>query len=424
MAEDLGQGVKPWGRCQYGSAPPYFSIKHNPTMRNVTGIDWLSFSGYFKPECEMQAHSANFLAEQRDYHTRNFSEVWDIYYNMTSGAANCRHRAKFGTICCKPQSPILSDRLVSFKLENDLLYTEHWFLMLLTFIDDFNLQDVKISRVDLYRDFQYLDTPGLPETPREFIQEIAAGKLKKKGGSKYSIYADDEDGGAYAVTYGSILSGRQLAIYNKTKELKEVKDKPYIRKTWADAGFDKKFPVYRAEVRICKRGLELFDLECQDKAKLNLKHIYEFSIAPIIDGYFSAVAMWTDSESKYYNPLTITRSDDTLFPFIPKFKAGIKNPNPHAQAKNVLKWAQDVRDEVKERNFEGTWYDKTLAILNDFIWLVQSTIPIEKKSTKFYRDDEYFRWLTENAKFIKRYRREHTAPLIPLEFFDEQNLPF
>lgn len=393
-------------------------------MRNVTGIDWLSFSGYFKPECEMQVHTANFLAEQREYHTRNFSQVWDIYYNMTSGAANCRHRAKFGTICCKPQSPILSDRLVSFKLENDLLYTEHWFLQLLTFIDDFKLQDVKISRVDLYRDFQYLDTEGLPETPREFIAEIAAGKLKKKGGSKYSIFADDAEGGVYAVTYGSILSGRQLAIYNKTKELKEVKDKPYIRKTWKDAGFDDKFPVYRAEVRICKRGLELFDLECQDKSKLNLKQIYEFSIAPIIDGYFSAVAVWTDADGRTYSPLTISRQDESLFPFIPKFKAGVKNPNPKAQAKNVLKWAEDVRDEVKERNFEDTWHDKTLAILNDFIWLLQETIPQDKKSQKEYRDDEYFMWLTHHANFIRRYRREHTAPLIPLEFFDEQNLPF
>lgn len=383
-------------------------------MKSLIGIDWLSFSGYFAPEKEMQTRTAEFVAEKRKYGTRNFSEVWDVYYFFAIPGKVQKAMKPFCSLACKPQSAILNERLVTFKMDNALLYTDNWFLMLMLFLSDFHLISVKLQRIDLFRDFQSMNYFGKEVAPQAFLTDIANGKLQKKNATKFSLFADARENGVYAVTYGSIISGRQLAIYNKTKELVEVHDKPYIRQAWKSVGFDKEKPVFRAEVRICKKGLTMFDQEIQERTDLDIKKLYEYKIEPVINGYFQAVAVWFTSNGKTISPFTSHQDDDLYFPFIPKYLKKITLPNPKNQAKNVLRWSESIEADIKNYPYISMWHERTLNILKDFIWLLRETIPLDKELPEnIWYDNDYHRWVYDKTLNIRNYVRQNKPYIIP-----------
>lgn len=50
-----------------------------------------------------------------------------------------------------------------------------------------------------------------------------------------------------SLRFGSLLSELSYYMYNKTKEMEQVKWKPWINETWDRNGFDKNKPVWRLE---------------------------------------------------------------------------------------------------------------------------------------------------------------------------------
>lgn len=388
-------------------------------MKCVSGIDWLSFSAYFDKGIEMQSKTPIFFAEKKNYGTRNFSEVWDVYYNRRIEGVYEKKLSKFCSVCCRPQSSILNERLLTFKLENDVLYTEEWGVLLMLFIEEFRLTNIRVQRIDLFRDFQQFIYKGKMQSPHKFLQDIACGRWKKKGGSKFSLYADEKESGVYAITYGSILSGRQLAIYNKSKELREVHDKPYIRIAWKNAGFNPSEPVYRAEVRICKKGLEMLDLELNEYTKFDLRHVYEYSLLPLIDAYFAKVAVWTDHSEREFKPFVLAQSDITIYPYIPKFMKKAPIPDKKGQAKNVLSWAKAAHKDIAQNNYGSAFHCRAEEILRDFCELLVRAIPADDdRHTKFYYNTELDQWVLRKAGEVATIARQTPYAFLPSDLFD------
>ena len=383
-------------------------------MTSLIGIDWLSFSGYFDRDFEMTERTSEFVCEKRKYGTRNFSEVWDVSYFFAVPGKVQKAIKPFCSLACKPQSSILNERLVTFKLDNALLYTDHWFLLLMCFLSDFHIQSVKIQRADLFRDFQNLNYGKKEISPSAFLADIASGKLQKKNSTKFTIYADTKENGAYAVTYGSIISGRQLAIYNKSKELREVHDKPYIRAAWKSVGFSLDKPVFRAEVRITKKGLNLFDLELQERAQMDLKKLYDYKVEPVLNGYFCAVAVWKNSKGTTISPFSSKQDDKVFFPFIPKYLKKSSLPDHKTQAKNVLRWTESCLQDVKNYPYISQWHEKTINILQDFIWLIRESLPADRELPEnVWYDNEYHRWVYDKTLNIRNYIRQNKPTIIP-----------
>lgn len=388
-------------------------------MKCISGIDWLSFSAYFDKGVEMQPKTPVFFAHKKSYGTRNFSEIWEVFYNRRVEGVYEKKLSKFCSVCCRPQSSILNDRLLTFKLENDILYTDEWGVMLMLFIEDFKLTNVRVQRIDLFRDFQQFSYKGKMQSPYRFLQDIACGRWKKKGGSKFSLFADEREGGIYAATYGSILSGRQLCIYNKSKELREVHDKPYIRIAWKNAGFNQSEPVYRAEVRICKKGLEMLDLECNEYTRFDLRHVYDYSLLPLMDAWFAKVAVWTDLNGREFKPFILSQTDETEYPYVPKFLKKAPIPDKKAQAKNVLSWAKAAHKDVADNNYGSAFHCRAQEILRDFCELLERAIPPDDdRQPKFYDATMLDNWIIQKAGEVSSIARKTPYAFLPSDLFD------
>lgn len=73
-----------------------------------------------------------------------------------------------------------------------------------------------------------------------------------------------------SVTWGTRSNGVQVQLYNKTKELQEVKMKHHIVDAWKAAGLDVSRPVYRVEIRIHGRGKGLINPITGKQFEINL----------------------------------------------------------------------------------------------------------------------------------------------------------
>lgn len=63
-----------------------------------------------------------------------------------------------------------------------------------------------------------------------------------------------------SIRWGSRSSGVSVYLYNKSKELREVKDKPWIRAAWKKEELSSKLDVWRVEISITSQGLGLKSL--------------------------------------------------------------------------------------------------------------------------------------------------------------------
>lgn len=108
-----------------------------------------------------------------------------------------------------------------------------------------------------------------------------------------------------SLTFGRAGKAIQAIIYNKTRELQEVKMKQYIVDTWQRAGLDVSRDVWRVEIRIQGAGKEFQCLENQELGQLSFVDI---ALQEQIEHIFSAYAEkyfkfyhWDDKHVKVQN---------------------------------------------------------------------------------------------------------------------------
>lgn len=92
-----------------------------------------------------------------------------------------------------------------------------------------------VSRIDICLDFLKFDTG---ENPRTFLANYMRECYCKITQPKFSPHGTDHfDGKVYnSIKWGSPSSMVSTKMYNKTLEMREKGDKPYIRQAWVDAG--------------------------------------------------------------------------------------------------------------------------------------------------------------------------------------------
>lgn len=105
-----------------------------------------------------------------------------------------------------------------------------------------------ISRIDVCHDSNALAS-GLRH--KTLIDGFLKNKYEKVGQSNYTLQGSDGATHEYSyVRFGSRSSGVCAYIYDKTKELREVKNKPYIVNEWIRQGINPNEPVWRMEISI------------------------------------------------------------------------------------------------------------------------------------------------------------------------------
>lgn len=212
----------------------------------------------------------------------------------------------------RPKMSSIDLNSVSVKVANRLLYKEDWSWYLHDIIEALHLVIKNITRVDLCLDFQkfaytyYENAEGdvLPfeHEPRDMKSGVRAGFLGyvkknltptdfihryvqdqtiattetyvREGSNTYCIYGKKKmvaTDGSKEVTddtpvnvlsdfeyirFGSRNSGVCTYLYNKSKELRDKKSKPWIRSRWEEAGLnEQEGDIFRLEFSISAKGM-------------------------------------------------------------------------------------------------------------------------------------------------------------------------
>lgn len=207
----------------------------------LLSVDWLQV---FCHGSEIATHDEKqevrqYLGQLHTY-TAHLSELksrlWDRIYYLCIG----NERVAVVNQC--PRSPLIHERATLVKIENSLLYTSNYVAILYDIISAFALVYKGVTRLDLCCD---CDTLTRGRSVEHLLERVAlSGKgsandvycCHRSVGNIYFSKRAHSDFHIKGLRLGSKMSDIGAYVYDKTLELIEVKDKPYIREYWEKNG--------------------------------------------------------------------------------------------------------------------------------------------------------------------------------------------
>lgn len=227
-------------------------------MRYGLSIDWLSFLVKFDDDefityndvehgisCRLQ-----WGYKKQPHGTRQFRDLYEVFHGGEP----------FAEVQCNPYSGILERGTGIVKINNRLLYSLNMWYYWTTFCEEHNLHVLSLSRCDICADFNSLQNYDCIDFVHDFLDAKLRHKGKGIGAAYFNHYAKKV--GVYSkavvkytgLSFGARTSGVRVYLYNKSFELRTVKDKPYIRDFWKAAGLDISKDVWRLEVSITSQA--------------------------------------------------------------------------------------------------------------------------------------------------------------------------
>lgn len=162
-----------------------------------------------------------------------------------------------------PSSRLHNQKGCSIKLHNAILYLYDWYFVLLDILDTLHWQAQNITRLDICCDVNYFLGGLLPSTfIRNYITKKNSYIRVGRKANDWALFGqkDINSNTLNSIRWGSRQSGVSVYLYNKSKELRDQKDKPYIRYCWKEAGLNTAKDVWRTEISITSQGCGLKDI--------------------------------------------------------------------------------------------------------------------------------------------------------------------
>lgn len=238
-------------------------------------VDWLQVY-CLKTRDIVECESYDYCAQGEYYnvhlspnHPPMFNELWDVRHKSSG--------MKVATIQSSPRSPKLNARMCLIRLENRVLYSTSYIHILYSIMESMGLIYKGITRIDICYD---CNRYAGGRSPVRFInqylsrQEGQDGYIYMNGIKTFAAYGSKSRTSSSKVTsisFGSDKSKIRSYIYDKTKELEEVKNKPWIREYWSENGLisDDKTHVFRSEISIKAEGTDLLNMSTGELFRLD-----------------------------------------------------------------------------------------------------------------------------------------------------------
>lgn len=178
------------------------------------------------------ADCKEFSSEKTERVTPLWQEVYIIKYQNIDVAEYCRF----------PRSSAIDPRGCTIKLHNRVLYSAGFIEMLKSVMKFLDVQYVGVTRLDLCYDCNFLHNH---RSVHDFLFQYfvhapyCSGHIIRNGSRKVQINATRTTHGATTISamrWGSKSSAVGVYCYNKSLELLEVHDKPWIRTAWENSG--------------------------------------------------------------------------------------------------------------------------------------------------------------------------------------------
>lgn len=242
-----------------------------------------------------------FKVKEQPMETAQFKRLFYIYEKGIHVA----------TVQQVPRTSVINARTTLVKLENRVLYSQIYIRMIYAIQQAFCLQYKGITRLDICYDCNKLHGGRNVE---RFIKDYITvnsgevGHIVRKGSARFQLHGTRKQTAASkynSISWGSPKSKIRCYCYDKTLELAEVKDKPWIRKMWHDNGllydidFDSlgKLPpkerekeydnigfsdyvkerVWRFEISIGSQGQDILDMSTGELFRLSPKYMEHYS---------------------------------------------------------------------------------------------------------------------------------------------------
>lgn len=202
-------------------------------MIRCVNIDWLEVHALEPIE---QPHGAEFFrsvgleVQEREYGTRIYHEMFTILNEHAEPIIEVRRNPKSQGVY-----GIHSPNECHIRLRNSQCYRDDAVALMSQFLATYNYTFNRISRIDIALDFEKFDYGDIPE---KFCQRYMKGVYSKIHQADIRAFGKDRwDGRTWnSLSWGKAVSQVTTKFYNKTLELTEAYDKPYIRYAWYRAG--------------------------------------------------------------------------------------------------------------------------------------------------------------------------------------------
>lgn len=269
------------------------------TEKYAISLDWMQYYCERSPwaiPSSFATTKGSYEVEKQSYSTNLWLDVYII-----------KHRGReFATLCCNPRNGGMPERGCTLKLANRVLYSHEWLTESRAIMVEMGLRYKGITRLDVAYDCNVL--AGGRSVPSFLMQYFShapycEGHIIRSGSRKVTINATRSNKGSVeisAMRWGSKGSDIGAYCYNKSLELREVKDKPWIRETWEKAGLIDSFnevewaklsekekqrkieqgdvtsyvekPVWRFEISIKGHGKDLLNIDTGELFKLDINY--------------------------------------------------------------------------------------------------------------------------------------------------------
>lgn len=320
-------------------------------------LDWLQVYCNHAPSllcAEYCTVKGTIKTKIQDYGTSLWQKVYIVTY---------RDR-EIATVCMCPRNEKIPHDGCTIKLANRVLYSHEWLDWINVLMSEFKVKYVGITRIDVCYDCNWL---AGGRSVDEFLMQYfthapyTAGHIIRSGSRKVTINALRSNKGAVSISamrWGSKGSDVGAYCYNKSLELVEVKDKPWIRETWEKAGLSNIWrekdwnalrpkekdmainsgdvneyidvPVWRFEISIKGHGKDLLDLNTGNLFRLNLSYftcqnavenLFYVYASKVLDfrmstgqskiRYYPALKIFEQSKEVSERPYTVSMLADT-----------------------------------------------------------------------------------------------------------------
>lgn len=227
-------------------------------MLHVVSIDWLSLYCDFSDYQIREDYSVNLMP----YSTRQFKVIEEII----------KDKEAIATIQRVPVSSVIKENTGIVKFNNRILYQKNAIEFIKEFLRRFRVKVLNISRIDICADFNEFQEYF---NPHNFILDFVSGVILKNGRCDFTLSGEH----AYDNVFNYFRVGKKTSdvvvyLYNKSKEMRDVKFKHYIHDKWVKNGLDVKKDVWRLEVSISGRGREFIDKDTGEIREITLESIY------------------------------------------------------------------------------------------------------------------------------------------------------
>lgn len=206
-------------------------------IKRCINIDWLEIYA-LEPPTE-PAHNADYfrtagwIVREREYGTPVYHEMFTLYGSDDLPLLEVRRnpKSKIG----EQVGGVLDPYATHIRLCNRTCYFENAAEVMEEFLARYHYTMKRISRLDICLDFERFDSG---DEPQKFLNRYINGKYSKINQSEIALHGlDCWDGRQWnSVKWGSHKSMITTKMYDKTLELRQVHDKPYIRQAWYEAG--------------------------------------------------------------------------------------------------------------------------------------------------------------------------------------------